>query len=174
MGTLARLSVIASAALLGACATYKPHSVWGGLGYSESKRAPGVYQVWFVDEHTTEDRGADLAELRAAELCLGEGKPFMRTSDFQRGAPSVRTTHNIKTIRTYRTGEVTSNPQLPTASTQMIRTQGQELIMTRSGLLVTCLAEKSDDEAQEAAIVAASIRERYAIATRSTPQTPNR
>src|SRR5262245_16526017 len=85
MGTPTRLSVAATAALLAACATsYKPESVWNQGGFSEQQRAPGVYEVWFLgNDYTTEDRSEELAVLRAAELCLGESKPFMRTSDFR-------------------------------------------------------------------------------------------
>src|SRR5262245_12345401 len=84
MGTPTRLSVAAMAVALSACATpYKPESALNQGGYSEQRRAPGVYAVWFLgNERTSEDRSEDMATLRAADLCLAEGKSFMRTSDF--------------------------------------------------------------------------------------------
>jgi len=91
MGTPTRLSVAATAAILTACATpYKPESVLNQGGYSEQRRAPGVFAVWFRgNAKTTEDRCEELAVLRAAELCLGESKSFMRTSDFQTSSPAA-------------------------------------------------------------------------------------
>src|SRR5262245_37919791 len=85
MGTATRLSVAATAAFLAACATpYRPESVLNQGGYSEQRRAAGVFDVWFRGNHyTSEDRSEELAMLRAAELCLGESKPFMRTSNHQ-------------------------------------------------------------------------------------------
>jgi hypothetical protein len=149
MGTPARLRVAATAAFLAACATpYRPDSVLNQGGYGEQRRAPGVYEVWFRGNHyTSEDRSHELAVLRAAELCLGESKPFMRTSNFQ-------STNNLDG----------SKGQNPLAS---------RLYSPWSGLKVECLAERSE-EAQEVAVVAATIRARYGIATGSAPRTPGR
>ena len=69
--------------MLVACATgYKPESVEIG-GYSEKKRGPGVWQVWFVgNPGTTPDKTDEFALLRGAELCLAEDKPFIRAGKF--------------------------------------------------------------------------------------------
>jgi hypothetical protein len=149
MGTPTRLSVAATAALLAACATpYRPDSVLNQGGYGEQRRAPGVFEVWFRGNHnTSEDRSHELAVLRAAELCLGESKPFMRTSNFQ-------STNNLD--------ETKGNNHA-----------AWSLYSPWSGLRVECLAERSE-EAQEVAVVAATIRERYGIATRSAPRTPGK
>lgn len=172
MGTLTRLSVIASAALLGACATpYKPDSALNQGGYSESKRAPGVYQVWFEgNEFSDLDRTEDLAMLRGAELCLAEGMPFMRASDFRFDVKSHRYAQMVFVTRVPRYGDVTprggqpvGSPYVQTYTTEVTPGKGRLLTAGLSGILVTCLPEKSDD-AQEAAVVAASIRERYEIA----------
>jgi hypothetical protein len=148
MGTPTRLSVAATAALLAACATpYKPDSALNQGGYGEQRRAPGVFEVWFRGNHyTSEERSHELAVLRAAELCLGENKPFMRTSHFQ-STSYLDDTMPGNSLAEWR------------------------LYTPWSGLKVECLAERSGD-AQEAAVVAATIRERYGIATRSAPRTP--
>lgn len=140
MGPPTRLTIAAAATILAACATpYRPESVLNQGGYSEQRRAPGVYAVWFIGNvNTPTDRCEELAVLRAAELCLAESKPFMRTSDFQTTAPP---TH-----------------WLPRS----------ELEPPRSALKVHCLAEKGED-AQEAAAVAESIRKRYKITAKSRP-----
>jgi hypothetical protein len=149
MGTPTRLSVAATAALLAACATpYRPDSVLNQGGYGDQRRAPAVFEVWFRGNHyTSEERSHELAVLRAAELCLGESKPFMRTSNFQ-------SANNL---------DDSKGNSLP----------AWRLYSPWSGLKVECLAERSED-AQEAAVVAATIRERYAIAARSTPRTPGK
>ena len=149
MGTPSRLSVAATAALLAACATpYRPDSVLNQGGYGEQRRAPGVFEVWFRGNNkTTEERTEELAMLRAAELCLGESKPFMRTSNFQ-------STNNL---------DETKGNNLPAWG----------LYSPWNSLKVECLAERSED-AQETAVVAATIRERYKIASRTTPQTPSK
>lgn len=131
---LACLTTVCSAVLLGACATgYKPESVGNGGGYSESKRGPGIWQVWFVgNARTTPDMVDDFALLRGAELCLAEGKPFLRAGKFDSNwAATGRFAERVYEIR--------------------------------SAIEVTCLAEKSG-EAQDAAAVAAGVRKRYRLA----------
>ena len=164
MGTPTRLSVAATAAILAACATpYKPESAFYGGGFSEQRRAPGVYAVWFAgNEYTTEDRSEELAVLRAAELCLGEGKAFMRTSDFQTvtalsgytlATPIKGLTQVVPTL---------ANPTAPLISTTVGYMPSRALYTTRSALKVECLVQKGED-AQDAAAVASSFRERYGL-----------
>lgn len=131
---LACLTTVCGAALIGACATaYKPESMVNLGGYSETKRGPGVWQVRFVgNAQTTQDQSDDFALLRGAELCLAEGKPFMRAGNFDSRAEFIGRHEN-------------------------------RLYQFRSAVEVTCLAGKSGD-AQEAAAVAADIRQRYRIA----------
>ena len=128
------LTTIGCAALLVACATgYKPESTLNIGGYSEEKRGPGVWQVWFVgNAQTTPDMTDEFALLRGAELCLAEGKPFMRAGKFD---SSVGATGRF----------------------------AERVYEIRSAVEVTCLAEKSGD-ARDAAAVAADIRQRYRIA----------
>ena len=174
MGTPNRLRVAATAAILAACATpYQPESIFSGGGFSEQRRAPGVFAVWFTgNEYTTCDRSEELAVLRAAELCLGESKPFMRTSDFQTGAvlSGIRPPYRI--MRSVPVVPTTGNPPSPVPTT-VGYIPGRALYTTRSGLKVECLDEKGED-AQEAAAVAWSLRERYGIAGESTRQLPSR
>lgn len=140
MGPLTRLSLAAATALLAACATpYRPDSILNQGGYSEQRRAPNLYAVWFRGNvNTPTDRCEELAVLRAAELCLADSKPFMRTSDFQTTAPSVHW--------------VPSGEREP----------------PQTALKVECLAEKSDDT-QDAAAVAESTRKRYRITSKPRP-----
>jgi len=133
---LVRLTTACGAALLVACATgYKPESLTNIGGYSEEKRGPGVWQVWFVGNgRVWQEKSDDFALLRGAELCLAEGKPFMRAGKFTSYAePAAR--------------------------------YGAGVAQVRSAVEVTCLAEKSV-EAQDAATIAADIRQRYSIAPR--------
>jgi len=166
MGTPTRLSVAAIAATLAACATaYKPESTWNQGGYSEQRRAPGEFEVWFLgNDYTTEDRNEELAMLRAAELCLGERKTFMRTSDYLTTASlsGYRPGYSIMVTRQVLPPTGTGNTPSPVPTT-VGYTPGRELYTKQSGLRVECLAESGED-AREAAVVAASIRERYKIA----------
>jgi hypothetical protein len=173
MGTPTRLSAAATAAILAGCATpYQPESALNQGGYTEQRRAPGVFEVWFRGNYyTTEDRSEELAVLRAAELCLGESKPFMRTSDFQSGTALDTITPGFSIMRSQPVAPVGGNSTSP-VPTVVGHIPGRALYTTRSGLKVECLAETGED-AQEAAVVAASIRERYAIAARSTPRATN-
>ena len=177
MGTPIRLSVAAIATVLAACATsYKPESVFNQGGFSEQRRSPGVYQVWFVgNEYTTEDRSEELAMLRAAELCLGESKPYMHTSDFQSGSSLVGVTQPraiMKSVPVVPTDPTKANPPSPVPRTVGYM-PGRALYNTRSGLKVECLDERGEDS-QEAAVLAATLRERYGIKAESRRQTPSR
>jgi hypothetical protein len=163
MGTPTRLSVAATAAILAACATpYKPESALYGGGFSEQRRAPGVYAVWFAGNvYTTEDRSEELAVLRAAELCLGEGKAFMRTSDFQTGTAlsGYTPTTPIKSLTPVVPTTAKPTSPIPTTVGYM---PGRALYTTKSALKVECLLQKGED-AQDAAAVASSFRERYGL-----------
>jgi len=159
-----RITIAATAALLTACATpYKPDSTWNGGGYGERLQAPNTYEVWFHgNPQTSEDRSEDLAVLRAAEVCLGDGKPFMRTSNFQTRSdlsvvrPPVTVMKSVPVVPTY------GNPSSPVPTVVGYRPGGYRYD-SFSGLKVECLAERGED-AQEAKAVAATIRERYQLA----------
>jgi len=122
---LAGLTTFCCAALFSACATgYKPESPIGVGGYSETKRTPDVWRVWFVgNAQTSMDRGEDLALLRGAELCLAEKKPFIRA------------------------GNINSNPEF-TGHFQ------ERVTRIHSTVEVTCLVEKSGDAQDAAAVAA--------------------
>jgi len=174
MATPTRLTIAAAALLLAACATpYKPDSTWNGGGYGQHLEAPNVYQVWFHgNTYTTEDRSEELATLRAAEVCLGDGKPFMRASNYQTRSdlsvvtPPVSIMKSVPVIPTY------GNPPSPVPTVVGYRGGGNRYD-SFSGLKVECLADKGED-AQEAAVVAKRIRERYKLTAGSTPQAASR
>jgi len=165
IGTSTRLSVAAIAAILAACATpYKPESTFNGGGFSEQRRARGVYEVWFAgNEYTTQDRSDDLALLRAAELCLAESKPFMRTRDFHSDTVLSGVTPPSPIRRSVPVVPTPDNPNGQPVPRTVGYVPGRALYTTRSGLRVECLAEKSED-AQEATALAASLREKYGLA----------
>ena len=120
------LTTVFCAALLVACTTgYKPESLTNIGGYSEQKRAPGVWQVWFVGNGSTSpEKSDDFALLRGAELCLAEGKPFVRAGKYESYAEPF-------------------NPSSARVS------------QYRSAVEVTCLAEQTDDAEDAAAFAAA-------------------
>ncbi len=164
MGTLARLGLIAFTACLGACATpYAPDSEWNRGGYSEQPREPGIYQVWFVgNERTPPEKSDDLALLRAADLCVGDARPFMRLQKFTSGRMDVRYIEpRMNTKRMQITGLNADNtPYYPTILFSVM--PGHLVFRTRSGLEVTCLAEAGEDT-RDATEIAAAIRQRHEI-----------
>lgn len=166
MGTPTRLTVAATAALLTACATpSKPNSVLNQGGYGEELRAPDIFHVWFSGNHyTSEDRSEELAVLRAAELCLGESKPFMRTSNYQTVSYVSVETPGFEVLKSVPRAPTYGNPPSP-VPTVVGYMPGGKRYNTWSQLKVECLAEKSED-AQEATAVAAAIRQRYEIKPR--------
>ena len=174
MGTPTRLSVAATAAILAACATpYKPHSEWNQGGYGEQLQAPGIYHVWFGGNHyTTEDRSEELAVLRAAELCLGESKPFMRISNFETASHLSVKTPGFTVMKSVPQAPTYGNPPSPVPRV-VGYVPGGERYNTWSQLNVECLAERGEG-AQEAAVAAATIRERYEIAAKPTTQASSR
>jgi hypothetical protein len=177
MGTPTRLSVaaIATTAILTACATpYRPNSTWNQGGYSEQRREPGVYQVWFHGNHyTNEDRTEELAMLRGAELCLAENKPFMRAGVFQTSKELDVTTPGFVVYKSIPQAPVGGygNPPSP-VPTVVGGIPGGNRYNTMSGLTVECLAE-TNEGAMETTVVAATIRERYKINPKSAPRPPS-
>ena len=163
MRTPTRLTIAAAAAIVTGCATsYRPDSYWNQGGYGEQAQAPGVYQVWFHgNDHTTEDLSADLAMLRASEVCLGESKPFMRTSNFQDRRDVAFVTPGFTIMKSVPVIPTSGNPPSPVPTVVGYR-PGGEHYETWSELKVECLAEKGEDT-QEAAVVGATIRARHEI-----------
>jgi hypothetical protein len=161
---LACLTTLCCAALSGACATeYKPESAVNQGGYTETKRGPGVWQVWFVSKDlATQDQSDDFALLRGAELCLAENKPFMRTSKFDSRAAIVGTK-----LPPFARGPTEVAGPLPGSSelqyTRRVLVNPQKYSYKFfSSVEVTCLAEKSED-AQDTAAVADEIRRQYRV-----------
>ncbi len=86
------LAAAAAVTLMSACATpYAPNSWWNDGGFTETEIQPGLWQVRFVgNEFTDEQTKADYAMLRASEICLEFGMPFMLVgSDAQNVTRSV-------------------------------------------------------------------------------------
>jgi hypothetical protein len=128
--------------------------------------------VWFVgNEYTAGLKTADLAMLRAAELCVGEGKQFMRISQFHSGAVRTATGPGRVITQTSQVGRYSKDFQTIKYEARTYYIPGRRLYTTRSGLRVACLAE-AGDETQDAAGLAAMLRHRYKIAS-SSPSPPN-
>jgi len=161
---LAGLTTVCCVAVLGACATgYKPESEGNHGGYSETKRGPGVWQVWFVsNDEATQDRTDDFALLRGAELCLAEDKPFMRAGKFDSRAEEIGYTSGWVRHLPTEIGPPIGGMGPPTQVRRTAYMPGRMVYQFHSALEVTCLAEKTDD-AQDAASVATELRQRYGI-----------
>ena len=77
-----RIMIVAvvTALSLAACGAtpYKTYSYWNGGGFTDTEVQPGLFLVRFMgNASTTPARTADLALLRAAEICLDRGKDYL-------------------------------------------------------------------------------------------------
>ena len=151
--------------LFGCATSYAPKSFWNDGGFSETEVQPGLFMVRFVgNEFTSSERTADLAMLRAADLCLAQGAEFMflgniATEVVQSGyipgsssTASSATAYGAGSIATaYGTSQTTITP--PTA-----------LYSPETGLTVACSEEKADG-AWNAAFLAQKMRTKYKISS---------
>jgi hypothetical protein len=155
--------LLAVVALAGCATAYKPNSFWNDGGFTETEVQPGLFQVKFKgNEFTTQDRTADLAMLRAADLCLSRGKSHMflgdvATKSVQSGvAPGYSSTSGTATVTSYgNTAYVTGNAYtttIPPAS----------FYRPQSGLTVAC-TESKDGGAWDAAFLSQAMRSKYKI-----------
>lgn len=158
------IAIAALSLVLVACATsYAPKSFWNDGGFTETEVQPGLFMVRFVgNEFTSSDRTADLAMLRAAELCLNKGMSFMYLGDVatqvvQSGfiPGSSRTTASAtaygygNSVNAYGSSYTTTTP--PTA-----------LYSPQTGLTVSCTNEKGNG-AWDAKFLSQSMKTKYKI-----------
>ena len=159
MSAAARLTgilTLAASLTLGACvspfAPYQPYSFPGLGGYTETEVQPGVFLVQFIgNEHTPADRPADLALLRAADLCLQRGKNYMFV-----GNPVM---HYLATGSL--SGTTTVVPASETS--QVVSTSPPTLpVSPIGGVMVSC-TETNVNGAWDAQFLARAIRTKYSI-----------
>lgn len=144
------LAAVAAATLLSACATpYAPNSWWNDGGFTETEIQPGLWQVRFIgNEFTDAQTKADYAMLRASELCLGYGMPFMLVGNDARNA--VRSQAPTGGARRYGSAGRAS----PTASSVQYSMS--------DGLTMRCAGGEVPN-AMNAEFLANSIREKHGI-----------
>jgi len=159
---LARWSVITATAGMSACTLfqqtpYQPYSAWGGGGYSETEVQPGLFLVRFTgNESTTPGRAADLALLRAADICLQRGKSYLRVGGLTTKAVQSGYVPGTSTSTVTPTGP--DSPPVVTVTTL----PPTMLYSPESGIAVTC-TEGNQEGAWDANYLAHAIRTRYSI-----------
>jgi len=167
MTAVIRLAEASLAALtMSGCETpYKPYSALRDGGYSAQLVGPHTWRVRFKgNERTSQDRSADLALLRAAELCLDDGRGFVRGSDYWTDSPLVGVSVRLP-VGSLRRNPPPNGPDTAEFSPPVARpaaATGRELRTPISDLTATCSLEPEGD-AQDAAALVASLRARYGI-----------
>ena len=159
-----RLAAVSTSFFLAACATaYKPNSFWNDGGFAETEIQPNLFQVKFAgNEFTNADRTADLAMLRAADLCIGRGMPYMFLGDVATqivaGAsiPGSSTTKVSANVHGYGNSAYVSGTAYTTT------TPSTQLYRPESGLTVSCTA-KGANGAWDASFLSRSLRSKYKI-----------
>lgn len=157
--------LVAVIALAGCATAYKPNSFWNDGGFTETEVQPGLFQVRFKgNEFTSSEQTADLAMLRAADLCLARGAGFMFLGDVatqvvQSGVmPGYSTTNaNANVYGSGNYAYVSGNAQTTTFP-------AQTLYSPQTGLTVSCAKEKGEGT-WDAAFLSKSMRAKYKITT---------
>lgn len=146
-------------AALAACATpYQPWSEWSDGGFTDREVLPGVYLVRFIGNGVTApERTADLALLRAAEICLGQGKPFMRAGGVATESVQGGYFDGVTTTSVIPSGDPNVPPTVSVNSTPPTPRYSPQ-----SELAVSCSATP-DEGTRDAKQVAQSIRARYSL-----------
>ena len=159
MNALRSLFAGLASVILGACATpYQPWSKWSDGGFTDREVLPGVYLVRFIGNGASApERTADLALLRAAEICLGKGKPFMRAGGLAIERVQSGYFDGVMTTSVIPSGD----PNVP--STVSVNTSSPApRYSPQSELAVSC-AVTPEEGTQDANQVAQSIRDRYSL-----------
>jgi hypothetical protein len=78
------LLAVLLASLAGCYTSYAPKSFWNGGGFSETMMAPDVAQISFKGNgYTGDERAGDMVLLRAADLALEHGFPYVAVDGVQ-------------------------------------------------------------------------------------------
>ncbi len=78
------LLALALMPLAGCYTSYAPKSFWNGGGFSETMLSPDVAQISFKGNgYTGDERAGDMALLRAADLALERGFPYVAVDGVQ-------------------------------------------------------------------------------------------
>lgn len=148
-----------TAVVLAACATpYQPYSKWSDGGFTDREVLPGVYLVRFTGNGVSApERTADLAMLRAAEICLGLGQPFMRAGGLATEHVQSGYFDGVTTANAIPSGDPNAPPTVSVHSTPPTPRYSPQ-----SELAVSC-AVTQEAGTQDANQVAQAIRARYSL-----------
>jgi hypothetical protein len=155
-----RTIIILVLGFLTGCATsYGENAWWRDGGFSETELQPGVWQVRFQgNEFTSEERAADFAFLRAAELCTQSGSNYMMVSNAQSGSQVSGVIPGNSTTTASATG--VGNTVFGTANTTT--TPPTVLYSPTAGLLAACVGQQIDG-AWDAVFLQNSLKNKYDI-----------
>jgi hypothetical protein len=158
------IPTLLSVTLLAGCATsYAPKSFWNDGGFTETEVQPGLFMVRFSgNEFTSTDRTADLAMLRAADLCLGKGSDYMYLGDVATKIVQTGVIPGSSTTTASATAYGTGNTASAYGTAYTTTTPPTALYSPQTGLTVTC-AQQRGEGAWDAAFLARSMREKYKI-----------
>ncbi len=136
---------------------YQPYSSWKGGGFTETEVQPGLFLVRFIgNDSTTSDRTADYALLRAADICLQRGMPFLRVGDL-----ATQTVQSGYIPGATTTTVIPAGPDAPPIVS--VDTMPPTLLYSpQSGLAVSC-AESQQSGAWDANYLARAIRTKYSL-----------
>ncbi len=173
------LSAIGILLLVGCSTTYQETGFTGG--YSTTQLAENVFQVKFAgNAYTGEERAADFAMLRSAEIALEHGFNFFAIVDAAQyeqlstyTAPAqTQTTYTgntMGTVTSYGNRATYNGTTMGTANTTV--TGGQTFVYhkPRASNTIFCFKEKPEGFAFDANFVRASIRGKYKLDAQSAP-----
>lgn len=168
------LYVFTLALFLSACASpYKPEGFGGG--YSDTQLDTNVFRVSFRGNgYTREDRAAELALLRGAEIALQHGFRYFAVVDSQNSIQ--QSTHTTPTTATTNINSTTygtanrngnyvnySGNTYGTATTTYSGGQTYTISKPRSSNTIVCFAEKPEGFSYNAEIIVSSLKQKYGI-----------
>ncbi len=159
---LAQWSAAAVAIGMGACTAfdqtpYQAYSAWGGGGYTETEVQPGLFLVQFIgNQSTSPGRATDFALLRAADICLQHGQPYMHIGNL-----ASRTVPDGYLPGTTTATAVPVGPDSPPVVSAYTAPPTM-LSSPQSGLAVSCVEAKQDGD-WDAAYLARAVRAKYSL-----------
>lgn len=161
-----KCAVLFAALTLAGCATaYKPNSFWNDGGFTETEVQPGLYQVRFKgNEWTSAEQTADLAMLRAADLCLARGMNFMFLGDVATQVVQTGVVPGYSTTNASANVYGSNNYAYVSGNSSTTTLPASALYSPETGLTVSCATEKSE-KAWDAAFLSRSMRTKYKIAS---------
>lgn len=154
------IMAVVTALSLAACGAtpYKTYSYWNGGGFTDTEVQPGLFLVRFMgNASTTPARTADLALLRAAEICLDRGKGYLLLGELATQYAQSGYIAGSTTTTTVATGDPNAPPLVSVSTSPPTL-----LYSPSSGVAVAC-AEAQGAGAWDAHYLSRSIREKYEL-----------